>query len=363
MISLSFYQLSKFFLVNITAVFGPEHGFRGDVQDGQGDPTVFVDAQTGLTVYSTYGMRGPQLVAQISLAGVDTLVFDIQDVGTRFYTYIWTLWDCMSAAAQAGVRKFVVLDRPNPINGISLNGNVLDPAFSSFIGRLPIALRHGMTVCELASMFYHEWLPASDRVSVKLVVQEMEGWQRAMYFEDTGLLWVPPSPNMPTEDTALVYPGLGLLEGTNLSEGRGTTRPFEQFGAPFFNWTFTDALNTCAEDPSRLECRGCQFREIYYTPTFSKWQGNITCGAQIYVLDSDVFDPVAVGLEVVATALALAPANFSWVDTSGNNFDLHMGTNETRLALMQKVPVETIMASWKPQMDAFLQMRSKYLMY
>lgn len=226
--------------VDVVAVFGPEHGFRGDHQAGHGGADHYTDNRTGLPVYSTYGKEGAQLSALLREAGIDCVVFDIQDVGTRFYTYIWTMYDVLSACPAAGVKRFYVLDRPNPLGGLAVQGPVLEPAFASFIGRLPIPLRHGMTVGELARLFNAEHMPQPGAVNVSVV--RMSGWQRGMMFPDTGLPWIMPSPNMPTWETAMIYPGTGLIEGTNMSEGRGTTRPFEVVGAPYLTWEFAAAL-------------------------------------------------------------------------------------------------------------------------
>ena len=215
--------------VRLTAVFGPEHGFRGTAQAG-GSEGRYDDPATGLPVYDTYNKSGKDLAGIFTASGVDTVVFDIQDVGARFYTYIWTLYDCMVAAVLAG-KRFVVLDRPNPVTGRSATGPVLDKAYASFVGREPIAQAHGMTVTELALLFNGEFVPQAAGRPVELETVRMTGWRRGDFFDATGLPWVPPSPNMPTPDTALVYSGTCLFEGTNLSEGRGTTRPFELLGA------------------------------------------------------------------------------------------------------------------------------------
>eukprot|EP00050_Salpingoeca_kvevrii_P014113 m.32704 g.32704 ORF g.32704 m.32704 type:complete len:408 (-) comp5564_c0_seq2:74-1297(-) len=338
--------------IDIRAVFGAEHGFRGDQQAGHGSD-FYHDNRTGLPVYSTYRRSGDELAAVLRNASVDTIVFDIQDVGVRFYTFVWSMWDIMSVCQSAGIRDFFVLDRPNPLGGEAVRGNILDPAFSSFIGRLPIALQHGMTIGELAKLFNEHFLPQSQRVA--LTVIPMQGWHRSMLFTDTGLPWVLPSPNMPTETTALVYAGLGLLEGTNMSEGRGTTRPFEIFGASYLTWKFYLALQ-------ELALPGVSFREEYFVPTFSKDEGNITCGVQVYVdARNPAYDSVALGLHVLATAKKQAPEGFGWLGSYG--IDFHMGTNRTRLALDAGVPVSEIVAGWVPEMNAFLALRKQFLQY
>src|SRR5690606_15772615 len=215
--------------IQVVKVYGPEHGVRGTEQAGE-EPGSFEDPRTGLPFINLYGKQPEEMVPLFD--GVDVLVFDIQDVGTRFYTYIYTMAYAMEAAAEAG-KPFIVLDRPNPIGGEKVEGPVLDPAYRSFVGLFPIPQRHGMTVGELARLFNEEFFPKEGKKKADLTVIAMKGWKRNQLYEDTGLPWVIPSPNMPTTDTALVYPGTGMIEGTNLSEGRGTTRPFELLGAPY----------------------------------------------------------------------------------------------------------------------------------
>jgi len=228
--------------VNLVAAFGPEHGFRGSSQAG-GSEGDYRDPRTGVPVYDTYGKGPAQIADYFRKAGVETVMFDIQDVGARFYTYIWTMYDCMVAASLAEVR-FVVLDRPNPISGVAAYGPVMHPEYASFVGRKAISQQHGMTIAELAGLFNAEFLPEDSNAngSVELAVSELQRWRRDMYFEQTGQPWVIPSPNMPTVDTAVVYPGTCLFEATNLSEGRGTTRPFELIGAPYLDYPWADAL-------------------------------------------------------------------------------------------------------------------------
>ncbi|EFL14282.1 DUF1343 domain-containing protein, partial [Streptomyces sp. C] len=224
--------------VDLVAVFGPEHGFRGTAQAG-GSEAAGRDPATGLPVYDTYGRSGQQLADVFTAAGVDTVVFDIQDVGARFYTYIWTLYDCMRAAALAR-KAVVVLDRPNPVGGRRAAGPVLERAYASFVGREPVALAHGMTAGELALLFNGEFLKGA---GPRLRVVPVSGWRRGSFFGETGLPWLPPSPNMPTPDTALAYAGTCLFEGTNLSEGRGTTTPFEVVGAEGVDRRWAEAAN------------------------------------------------------------------------------------------------------------------------
>ncbi|WP_086831648.1 exo-beta-N-acetylmuramidase NamZ domain-containing protein, partial [Streptomyces sp. NRRL B-24572] len=284
--------------VDLVAVFGPEHGFRGTAQAG-GSEGRYDDPATGLPVHDTYLKSGQSLADVFTASGVDTVVFDVQDVGARFYTYIWTLYDCMVAAALAG-KRFVVLDRPNPVTGRAALGPVLDRAFATFVGREPIAQAHGMTVAELAGLFNGEFLAAP----VALETVRMTGWRRSEFFDATGLPWVPPSPNMPTPDTALVYSGTCLFEGTNLSEGRGTTRPFELLGAEGIDRRWAEAANA-------LGLPGVRFREAYFAPTFSKFQGKTIGGVQLHVDDRDSFDPVRTGIGLLVTARS-SWSGFAW---------------------------------------------------
>ncbi|WP_188186803.1 exo-beta-N-acetylmuramidase NamZ family protein [Nonomuraea sp. SYSU D8015] len=273
----------------LTAMFGPEHGLRGTAQADGGEGDV-VDERTGLPVYDTYRLEGEALDRVVSAAGVDTLVFDIADVGARFYTYVWTMYDLMESAARLGLR-FVVLDRPNPLGGTVTEGPPLDPAFASFVGRFPLPVRHGRTAGELALLFGFD---------LDLTVIQMEGWRRGMTYAETGLPWVMPSPNMPTPDTALVYPGTALFEGTDFSEGRGTTRPFELIGAPYADARFAPALNA-------LGLPGVRFREVWFTPAFHKHAGVPVRGVQLHVHDPEAFRPVLTGLSMLHVARTLYP--------------------------------------------------------
>ncbi|NUR85351.1 MAG: DUF1343 domain-containing protein [Nonomuraea sp.] len=273
----------------LVALFGPEHGVRGTAQAAGSEPDT-VDPRTGLKVYDTYQTDADKVLAE---SGVDTLLFDIADVGARFYTYVWTMYDLMQAAARQNVR-FVVLDRPNPLGGEVAEGPLLDTAFASFVGRFPLPVRHGKTVGELALEF-----------DLGAEVIPMEGWRRHMRYSDTGLPWVMPSVNMPTEDTALVYPGTGLFEGTNFSEGRGTTRPFELVGAPYVDERFAPALNA-------LGLAGVRFRETWFTPTFHKHAGVAVRGVQVHVTDKSVFRPVLTGLSMLHVARTLYPDDLAW---------------------------------------------------
>jgi uncharacterized protein YbbC (DUF1343 family) len=338
--------------VDLVAVFGPEHGFRGTAQAG-GSEGLSEDPRTGLPVYDTYQKSGRALADIFTASGVDTILFDIQDVGARFYTYIWTLYDSMVAAALAG-KRFVVLDRPNAISGRPASGPVLHPAYATFVGRKPIAQSHGMTVGELARMFNAVWVPGEAGRSVPLTVVELTGWSRTMYFEDTGLPWVPPSPNMPTVDTAVLYPGTCLFEGTQASEGRGSTRPFEMIGAPYGNWLWAEALTA-----QRLP--GVVFRENYFTPTFAKFAGQTVGGVQVIVTDRRACDPIRTALSMIVSLKTLYPKDFAW--RPDHWIDDLTGSSAVREAVDAGRSADEIVASWQGELVAFQRLRAKFLIY
>ncbi len=337
--------------VNLTALYGPEHGVRGDAQAGE-YVEYYIDEQTGLPVYSLYGeTRKP---TPEMLENVDVLLFDIQDVGARFYTYIYTMAYAMEAAQENG-KEFIVLDRPNPLGGYDVGGPVLDPDYASFVGNYPIPLRHGLTVGELANLFNEEFAIGAD-----LKVVEMNGWERGMYYNDTNLEFVMPSPNMPTFDTALVYPGAALIEGTNVSEGRGTTKPFELIGAPFINSTeFAQALN-------ELEVPGVLFRAASFTPMFSKHSGTLTHGVQIHVIDKEAYQPVITGLHILKAIHDMYPDEFAFraENSSGISFfDNLIGNGWVREAIENGDAVEEMVITWNQELERFKQTRRNYLLY
>ncbi|MFC5803607.1 exo-beta-N-acetylmuramidase NamZ domain-containing protein [Streptomyces formicae] len=334
--------------VDLVAVFGPEHGFRGTAQAG-GSEGRYDDPATGLPVYDTYLKSGQPLADIFTASGVDTVVFDIQDAGARFYTYIWTLYDCMQAAALAG-KRFVVLDRPNPVTGRAALGPVLDKAFATFVGREPIAQAHGMTVAELALLFNGEFLTAAP---VELETVRMTGWRRDDFYDATGLPWVPPSPNMPTPETALVYSGTCLFEGTNLSEGRGTTRPFELLGAEGVDRAWAEAANA-------LELPGVRFREAYFAPTFSKFQGKTVGGVQLHVHDREAYDPVRTGIALLVTAKR-SWSGFAW--RSDNWIDKLTGSTRVRTLIDAGAVTDEVVGAWQDDLAAFRAVRKRYLRY
>ncbi|QGV81443.1 exo-beta-N-acetylmuramidase NamZ family protein [Streptomyces ficellus] len=333
--------------VDLAAVFGPEHGFRGTAQAG-GSEGRYDDPATGLPVYDTYLKSGKALADVFTASGVDTVVFDIQDVGARFYTYIWTLYDCMVAAELAG-KRFVVLDRPNPVTGRAALGPVLDRAFATFVGREPVSQAHGMTVAELARLFNGEFLARP----VELATVRMSGWRRSDFFDGTGLPWVPPSPNMPTPDTALVYAGTCLFEGTNLSEGRGTTRPFELLGAEGVDRRWAEAANA-------LDLPGVRFREAYFAPVFSKFQGKTVGGVQLHVDDREAFDPVRTGIGLLVTAKR-SWSGFAW--RADNWIDKLTGSAKVRTLIDAGADTDEVVGAWQADLAAFRAVRRRYLVY
>ncbi|WP_406367427.1 exo-beta-N-acetylmuramidase NamZ domain-containing protein [Streptomyces sp. NBC_01546] len=337
--------------VDLVAVFGPEHGFRGTAQAG-GSEGASRDPATGLPVYDTYGKSGQQLADVFTAAGIDTVVFDIQDVGARFYTYIWTLYDCMRAAALAG-KAVVVLDRPNPVGGRRAAGPVLERPYASFVGREPIALAHGMTAAELALLFNGEFLSRQPEKSVRLRTVAMTGWRRGSFFGETGLPWVPPSPNMPTPDTALAYAGTCLFEGTNLSEGRGTTTPFEVLGAEGLDRRWAEAANA-------LDLPGVWFREAYFTPSFSKHVGKVCGGVRLIVHDRETFDPVRAGIGLLVTARR-SWSGFGW--RTDQWIDRLTGSDRVRKLVDAGAGVEEIAGDWAAGLARFEAVRAEYLLY
>ena len=352
--------------VELTAVFGPEHGFRGDHQAGSGGAKQTKDRQTNLTVYSTYGMKQTDLVGLIKKTGVDGIVFDIQDVGARYYTFIWTMFDMMCAAAATKNNfNFFVLDRPNPLGGETVRGPMLQSEYISGVGKVAgIPAVHGMTVGELAKYFNEKAMATCDVASsdivqvVNLTVVQMEGWDTSKPFPTNQLPWVLPSPNMPTLETAMVYPGTCLLEGTSLSEGRGTTRPFQIIGAAYLDYTFSLELM----DAVHSMC-GVLVRETFFIPTFSKFAGNISAGVDITVTDPSCFDPMRLAVEILTLAKKHAPGNFSWIN--GNDVDILSGSNFTRIAIDEARSVDSIMShySLELQKSGFMEERKSVLLY
>lgn len=362
--------------INLVALYGPEHGVRGNAQPGE-YVAFYVDEKYkigthNLPVFSLYGQSQKPEMGMLKnideymrsfdtqntgkipessmIEGIDVMIFDMQDIGTRIYTYIATMAYCMQVSAVGNI-DFIVLDRPNPINGIDMEGPILEyPEFSSFVSLYPIPVRHGMTVGELATLFNDKFLEKK----VNLTVIPMEGWRRQMWFDETSLPWVIPSPNMPTINTATVYPGQVFLEGTNISEGRGTTKPFELFGAPWIDgYELTKKLNG-------LKLAGVKFREAWFTPTFSKYKGELCGGAHIHVTDRSRYRPLESSLFMIKTIMDNYPDDFKF---HAQYFDKIMGTSEVREALEKGIEVREIIRRHEEDLKRFSESRKPYLLY
>ena len=341
--------------INLTALFGPQHGIRGETQDNMIEWEGFRDRRTGVVAHSLYGStRKP---TEEMLREVDVLLFDVQDVGTRVYTFIYTMALAMQAAQECG-KRFVVLDRPNPIGGTQIEGSWLERGHESFVGMFPIPMRHGMTVAELARLFNHEF-----GIGCDLEVVPMQGYQREWYYDETDAPWIIPSPNLPTVDGAIVYPGTVLLEGTMVSEGRGTTRPFELIGAPY-----ADAYEVSAY-LNRLPLPGVYFRPHSFLPTFQKHAGQICHGVQIHVRSRQEFKPVMTGIAVIKAYHDLYSQDFQWkeppyeYELTRLPFDVIAGTKKLREHIEEQVPLEEIAVGWHTDEEAFAQQRQAFLLY
>ena len=342
--------------IKLVALFGPEHGVRGDASAGSRVDS-YIDSATGIPVYSLYG-KTTKPTAEM-LKGIDVLVYDIQDIGVRSYTYINTMAKAMAAAAEHGI-EFVILDRPNPLTGNTIEGNVLDTKFKSFVGMFPIPYVYGMTCGELATMLNNEgWLEG--RRKCKLTVVTMQGWKRSMWWEDTGLQWVPTSPHIPNAATALFCAATGIIgELDGLSVGVGYTLPFQLVGA-----TWIDAAQL-AQELNGKNIPGVYFRPIIYTPFYGAMQGKQVNGVQIYLLDRSEVNLVSLQLYIVQMINELYPARDVFVHSDSSRikmFDNVMGTDAVRIALEKKVPAAVIIADWKKEVDAFVPLRNKYLLY
>ncbi len=341
--------------VNLQALFGPQHGFLGQTQDNMIEWEGFTDPGSGLVVHSLYGEHRKPTAEM--LAPLDVLVIDLQDVGARYYTFIWTMLLCLEACAEMG-KQVIVLDRPNPLGGRITEGNVLDPEYRSFVGLAPIPMRHGMTIGELARFFVH-WLG----LDLDLEVVWMEGWGRDMDFAATGLPWVMPSPNMPTLDTARVYPGGCLLEGTNLSEGRGTTRPFEIFGAPQVD---PEVLAGALTD---WNLPGCRFRPLYFEPTFHKYAGEVCGGVQVHVTDAEIFESVTTYSAAISAIRNLWPEPFAWkkppyeYESEKLPIDILTGGTTWRTAVETGHSPWRMKTGWLDELKAFADMTAGFRYY
>jgi uncharacterized protein YbbC (DUF1343 family) len=341
--------------VTLGAIFGPQHGFRSDVQENMIETDHAKDKRRCVPVYSLYSeTREP---TADMLRGIDLLLIDLQDVGTRIYTYIYTMANCLTAARKHGI-KVVVCDRPNPIGGVDVEGPMLVHGYESFVGMYPIPMRHGMTIGELARMFNEAF-----GIGAELEIVEMVDWKRDMYSDDTDVPWVLPSPNVPTLDTAIVYPGTVLFEGTNVSEGRGTTRPFELVGAPWVDAeAFTDRMNG-------LGLPGVKFRPAVIEPTFHKHAKTSCGGCQIHVVDRETFRPVEAGVALIAAFHEADPRQFKWRDPPYEYeheklpFDILAGSSELREQIEDGMSSRDIAKSWEAPIKEFDKLRKKFLLY
>jgi uncharacterized protein YbbC (DUF1343 family) len=341
----------------VAALFGPEHGVRGDAQDmiSVGAAT---DARSGLPVHSLYGATEASLTPTPEmLEAIDVMVYDVQDVGSRYYTFVWTMVLAMRACAKAG-KAFCVLDRPNPIGGTLIEGGAIEPGFESFVGLVSCPNRHGMTAGEIA-----RWRHAEERMDLDLFVMSMRGYDRDDRLEHTGLPWVMPSPNMPTLDTALVYPGMCLVEGTELSEGRGTTRPFELAGAPHL-----DGAKLAATLDS-YELAGVKFRPAQFTPQFQKHAGKACGGVQIHVTNPETFRPYRTGVAFLKACHDQDPDKFQWrhrayefVDAIPA-IDLLAGSAALRTGIEARASLDELAARWPREEGAFAEHRADFLLY
>jgi uncharacterized protein YbbC (DUF1343 family) len=341
--------------VTLAAIFGPQHGFRSDVQDNMIETPHASDPARRVPVYSLYSETREPSAAM--LAGLDALIIDLQDIGARIYTYIYTMANCLRACAQHDL-PVIVCDRPNPIGGRDVEGALLVKGFESFVGQFSIPMRHGMTIGELARMFNEVF-----GLGAPLEVTNMEGWRRDMYADATDLPWVMPSPNMPTLDTAIVYPGTVLFEGVLISEGRGTTRPFELIGAPWID------AESFARRMNELRLPGVYFRPAVFEPTFQK-HAKLTCGGcQIHVTDRHQFRPVLTGVALIAMFHQVDPDKFSWrqppyeYELDKMPIDILAGSTTLREQIEGRVDAREIAASWKQEEDDFRKLRQSYLSY
>ncbi len=341
--------------VNLSTILSPQHGFRGEKQDNMIESSHETDLITKLPVYSLYSeTRTP---TKEMLNNIDILIIDLQDVGTRVYTFIYTMALCLKACQQYQ-KKVIILDRPNPINALDIEGNLLDSQFQSFVGLYPIPMRHGMTIGELGLLFNQEF-----NINCNLEVIKMTDYNRGMWYDETGLPWIYPSPNMPTLDTAVVYPGLVLFEGTGVSEGRGTTKPFELVGAPYI------VPNELKEKLDSYGLPGVYFRPIYFEPTFHKFQGESCGGVQLHVTNRGIFKPYITGLAIIQALQHLYSDTFQWkqppyeYEYEKLPIDLLIGDQNIRLKLKTDQSIKHIEDGWLDDLNQFSRTRNEYFIY
>ena len=341
--------------IDLVALFGPQHGIRGDVQDNMIETLHTLDKKTGLPIFSLYSETREPTAEMLSR--IDTIVFDLQDVGCRVYTFIYTMANAMRACANSG-KEFIVLDRPNPIGGEIIEGNTLEKGNESFVGQFQIPMRHGLTVGELAQLFNEEF-----HINCDLKVVTMDDWKRNLYSDETDAPWVMPSPNMPTVETAVVFPATVYFEGTQVSEGRGTTKPFEIIGAPYI------VAKDYQEALAKLELPGVIFREINFLPTFQKYKDEVCGGVFLHITDRKQFKPVITGIALIKTLYELYREEFKWKNPpyeyvyDRNPFDVIAGTTTTREQIENGLNLEKIELSWSDGVELFRETRKKYLLY
>lgn len=339
----------------LVALFGPQHGFNSDVQDNMIETDHAVDQARGVPIFSLYSDTRKPL--KNMLGNLDLLVIDLQDVGTRVYTYVYTMANCLRACRDSGL-PVIVCDRPNPIGGVAVEGPLLDQTHTSFVGQFPIPMRHGMTIGELALLFNEHF-----DIGAQLEVIPMEHWQRSMYHDATGLPWIMPSPNIPTLDTAIVYPGAVLFEGTVLSEGRGTTRPFEILGAPWIS------AKRCAERANSANLPGVYFRPLTFVPTFHKHQNNMCGGCQMHITDRKKFRAVESAVNLMTVFRQESTSDFVWrqppyeYERTKTPIDILAGSALLRSQIEANISTHEIAKSWKSPVENFLQVRDRYLLY
>jgi len=347
--------IEKHFPGKLTALFSPQHGFFAEKQDNMIESQNVVDSLLKIPVFSLYGKT--RIPAKEMFDLIDVIIIDLQDAGTRVYTFIYTMSFCLEAAKKFG-KKVLILDRPNPINGLMVEGNCLSPEYSSFVGRYPIPMRHGLTIGELALMFNNHF-----KISCDLTVIPMKGWRRSMYFQDTGLPWIPPSPNLPTPVSAMVYPGQVLWEGTNISEGRGTTQPFELFGAPFIN---TEKILS-ESDLNRLP--GMVLRQTVFEPTSNKWQGKQCKGFQIHITEPDKYRPYITTLKLLRAVIFYNKNQFDWkpppyeYEFEKFPIDLIIGDKKIRKQIENFDNIDEMAASWEDDINKFIKVSRQFYLY
>ena len=340
---------------HLTAMYSPQHGFYAEKQDNMIASDDMIDPVLKIPVFSLYGTT--RIPTKRMFDPIDILIIDLQDAGTRVYTFIYTMAYCLEAAQKYG-KKVLVLDRPNPINGAVIEGNCLAPEYASFVGRYPIPMRHGLTIGELALLFNTHF-----KINCELEVVELTGWNRKMYFADTGLPWVPPSPNLPTPSSAIVYPGQVIWEGTNISEGRGTTQPFELCGAPFIDTELI--LSTL----SQHEIPGVFFRPVMFEPTSNKWKERQCYGFQLHVTEPSAFQAYVTSLRLLQAVINHHREYFQWksppYEYEYHRFpiDLIIGDKHIRCCIENLDNLDEIVRAWQPSMNEFKEISRQFYLY